>query len=116
MVKRKRKTKKKAFLNLGSAALLGVFVFSALFAYYPLGTAGTLFIAFLGALMAVKHIRLAEENEFLVSITAFVVVSTVILSLTSGALKEFLTNLVIGLGVGGFFVALGKVVKLGLTK
>lgn len=117
MAKRKRAAKKRPKkFDLGAAALLGVFVFSALFVYYPAGTAGIAFIGLLGALMAVKHIRLAEENEFLISVTAFVVVSTALLTLITGELKGFLTNLMIGFGVGGFFVALGKMVKLGWGK
>lgn len=113
MARRRRALKKKARFNLGSMALIGVFLFSAAFAYYPIGTAGTAFIGLLGALMAVKHISRGEENEFLISITAFVVVSTAVLVLTTDILSVFLMNLVIGFGVGGFLVALGKIVKMG---
>lgn len=104
---------KKAKIELGTIALIGIFILSALFVYYPFGIAGTLLIALLGALMAVKHIQIEEENDFLIAITAFVVVTTALRTATIGELNSFLTHLIIGFGAGGFFVALGKLVKLG---
>ena len=112
----KKGPKKKNGFDLGAAALVGVFLFSAALVYYPAGSAGTLFLALLGAVMAVKHIRTDEGNEFLIAVTAFVVVSGVLITLIAGELNAFLTNLIIGFGAGGFLVALGMIVKLGWKK
>lgn len=103
-------------LDLGSVALIGVFLVSAVAVYYPLDVTGYILIGLLGALMAVKHITISKEMDFLISVTAFMVITVAMLPLITGALRDFLTNLVIGFGTAGFFVALGKIIKLGIWR
>lgn len=108
--------KQKLRLDLGSMALLGVFLVSVLNVYYPMDMTGYILIGLLGALMAVKHITVNEETEFLISVTAFTVITMAMLPLLTGGLSQFLTNLIVGFGTAGFFVALGKIIKLGVRR
>ncbi|MEM5814447.1 MAG: hypothetical protein QXD77_01385 [Candidatus Aenigmatarchaeota archaeon] len=101
--------------NWNAIALLCVFLVAALLIYYPLGVNSYLLMGLLGALMAVKHIR-SGETEFLIAVTAFMVITVAMLPLLDGAVREFLTHLVVGFGTAGFFAALGKIIKLGTAR
>jgi hypothetical protein len=123
MPRRTRKTrraKKKPFkANQGTIWFLAILVVSAFAAVYPIDpTVIMLLLGIFGAIVALLNITAKEELNYLVGVTALVVLILAWRAsiLLPSMLDSFLHYLTVGFGVAGFVLALALLAKLGLDK
>ena len=118
--------KKKRLINInaGTAWFLAILLISAVAAIIEFDQLAIvwLVLAICGAMVAIYNIRSEEENSFLIAIAALFIVliswsSTGLFSeINSKILVSFLINLMVGLGIAGFIVALGLIFKIAIDK
>ena len=120
MAKKVLRAPKKSFkLNFGFVAFIGIFVISYLMLITSVDTILMLgLLGLLGAMVGIFNIRVDEEKDFLISITALNViiiawVATIQLPLM---ISMFLINLVVAFGAAGIIIALAIIIRTGLTK
>ncbi|MCD6476706.1 MAG: hypothetical protein J7K26_00880 [Candidatus Aenigmarchaeota archaeon] len=106
--------------NMGTAWFLAILVIAILAAFFPTNISTNillLILAICGAMVAAYNITIQEENQFLISTTALIIISMAFMTMNiPDILKEFLSNLVVGIGVAGFIVAISLVFKLAIQK
>jgi len=113
-------------LNIGFLTFIGILLTAAIpallvqffgFTLESLGNIPTMLLGILGAIIAISNITKEEEINFMISVVTLVVVISVLSLITLPAsVRLFLIYLTIAFGVSGFIVALGKILKMGLTK
>lgn len=114
MPRRKRKAKiqempPKRQWNLNRIALLAILVIAAIDVYLGVHPLNWLVLALLGAYIGYGNFK---EVNFLVPITAFVLISLTVGTLGGELLASFLLNLSIAFGAAGIVVSLGMMTKL----
>lgn len=104
-------------INLGTYAFLAILLVAAISAFIGELYITTLIVAICGAAVALLNITKKEQTNFLISLTALVVIVLAWL-IQSGSVQfnTFLTNLVVGFGVAGFIIALGVIIKIGIER
>ncbi len=117
------KTQRKHFkLEAGTAWFLAILLISAVTSFWEFDVAITaLVLGICGAAVAILNIRVDEERDFLIGVTALVVVLFAMISIAdmltlATELQNFFTNLLIGFGIAGFIVALSLIAKVGLKR
>ncbi|MBU3896430.1 MAG: hypothetical protein KJ697_00660 [Nanoarchaeota archaeon] len=117
--------KKKFKLNAGAIWFLAILVVSVLAAVFESGlttTAVWLILGICGAMIAIYNIRDDEEKSFLIAVGTLyiIVVSWFIVTVISEVIPllvyNIFVNLLIGLGVAGFIVAMGLILKIAIQK
>ncbi len=112
-------------VNAGTAWFLAILLIAAIAAVMQGAVSENiiwLVLAICGAMVAVYNIRLDEENSFLVSIAALFIVliswslTGIFGQLQNEMLFNFLINLMVGLGVAGFIVAIASIFKIAIEK
>lgn len=109
--------------NMGTAWFLAILVISILAAFFTATIPENilyLILGICGAMVAAYNITLKEENQFLIASTALVLISSIFVSgmaaVIPDVLGEFLLNLIIGIGIAGFIVAISLVFKIAIDK
>jgi hypothetical protein len=107
-------------LNVGTVAFIAIFLVAAIsmrtpVEYEPLVTT---LLVILGVIVAVFNITLKEEVNFLIAVTALVVILYVftVTATFQGEVLRFIKSLIVGFGIGGLVIALAQIIKLGITK
>lgn len=117
------KAKKSVFqATLGTAWFVALIIIAIVAAIAP-GAAPAeivyLILGICGAMIAIENIRIEEEQAFLVSISALIliVISWLIaIENLNEIFKSFIMNLVIGFGVAAFIVAISEIYRLGIQR
>jgi hypothetical protein len=114
---------KKAKYDMATAFFMGIIVVSIIGTVLPINTGIIwLILGICGAIVAIQNIQIKEENSFLISTAALVIILTAFLlipefgSISSSVIGTLFVNLIVGFGVAGFIVALGLISRLGLEK
>ncbi len=123
MAKKKRTVK----VNQGTIWLLVIIIISIIGALPQVAVGMNVYYIYLilglgGAVIAILNIKKNEEVNFLIAITALIVVVMLALpsilnevqSTSTLMLIRFLVNLVTAFGVAGFIVSLGKIIKISI--
>ena len=112
--------KKKIKPNMGTAWFLAIILIAILAAYFSTAIEQYilyLILAICGAMVAAYNITIKEENQFLLATAALIIVSNAFMLMSiDSIIKEFLSNLVVGIGVAGFIVAISLIFKLSIDK
>ena len=120
-----KNTKKKFKLELGTGFFLAILLISAVAAcadpemLYISTT--MLVLGICGAIVAMLNIRVSEERDFLIGVTALIIVLFAMNSIAGlvalpTEVRIFIINLMMGFGIAGFIVALSLIAKVGLKK
>ena len=112
-----KQRKEQSDVTIGTIAFVAIFLlaYAALYAEASVHTAIILLLAILGIIVAIFNIRLQEEINFLVAVTALNVILVSwhqLLGLPEMA-KAFLTNLAVAFGAAGLVIALAVIIQLG---
>ena len=117
------RTRKTAFkLEAGTGWFLAILLISAVGALWNLDMSIiALVLGICGAAVAILNIRIDEERDFLIGVTALTVVLFAMVSISeiaalASAAKAFFINLLVAFGIAGFIVALSLIAKVGLRK
>ncbi|MBU5557647.1 MAG: hypothetical protein QW751_01500 [Candidatus Aenigmatarchaeota archaeon] len=117
------KTRRTPFkLEAGTGWFLAILLISAAAALWNFDMALTvLMLGICGAAVAILNIRVEEERDLLIGVTALTVILFAMTSITelatlSAPAKAFFINLLVAFGITGFIVALSLIAKVGLRK
>ncbi|MBL7160207.1 MAG: hypothetical protein ISS95_01470 [Candidatus Aenigmarchaeota archaeon] len=126
MAKKVKGTNLTKNLNMGLWSFIGILLAAAIpslmvqffgFTLEGLGNIPTMILGILGAIIAIQNITKEEEINFMISVaTLVIVVSALSLISLPASIRLFLIYLTIAFGISGFIVAMGKILKMGLTK
>jgi len=120
-----KNTKKKFKLELGTGFFLAILLISAVAAWMDpemLYISTTMLVlGICGAIVAMLNIRVSEERDFLIGVTALIIVLFAMNSIAGlvalpTEVRIFIINLMMGFGIAGFIVALSLIAKVGLKK
>ena len=120
-----KNTKKKFKLELGTGFFLAILLISAVAAWADpemLYISTTMLVlGICGAIVAMLNIRVSEERDFLIGVTALIIVLFAMNSIAGlvalpTEVRIFIINLMMGFGIAGFIVALSLIAKVGLKK
>lgn len=112
-------------LEAGTAWFLAILLISAVSALMDLQmnylAYTALVLGICGASVAILNIRVDEERDFLIGVTALIIVLFAMNSIGGAvgfpsAVGIFFINLLMGFGVAGFIVALSLIAKVGLRR
>jgi len=114
---------KKAKYDLATVFFLGIIIISIIGAAMPINRGIIwLILGVCGAIVAIQNIQIKEENSFLISTSALIIILTAFLlipefgTISDSAIGTLLVNLIVGFGIAGFIVALGLISRLGLER
>lgn len=120
------KNKGKGFkIELGTGFFLAILLISAVAAWADPEmvyiTITLLVLAICGAIVAILNIRISEERDFLIGVTALILVLFAMNSIAGilglpTEIRLCIINLLAGFGASGFIVALSHIAKVGLKK
>jgi hypothetical protein len=114
---------KKAKYDLATIFFIGIIIIAIIGAALPINRGIIwLILGICGAIVAIQNIQIKEENSFLISVAALIIILTAFLlipefgSLFNSPIGTLFVNLIVGFGIAGFIVALGLISRLGLEK
>lgn len=123
---RKTKAKRNRLrIEAGSAWFLAILLISAVSAIWDPQMAyiswTALVLGICGAIVAMLNIRVDEERDFLIGVTALIIILFAMNSVATLIgmpieVKIFFINLLMAFSISGFIVALSHIAKLGLKK
>jgi len=109
--------------DLATIFFIGIIVISIIGTILPINRGIIwLVLGVCGAIVAIQNIQIKEENSFLVSTSALIIVLTAFLlvpefsAISNSPIGTLFVNLIVGFGIAGFIVALGLISRLGLEK
>lgn len=118
----KRASKKHKY-DLATIFFVGIILVSIIGSVLPINRGIIwLIIGICGALVAMQNIQIKEENSFLVSTSALVIIMTAFLLIpefsviSNSAIGTLFVNMIVGFGIAGFIVAIGLMSRLGLER
>lgn len=120
-----KRNKRGIKVNAGTAWFLAILLIAAIGAVVQASVSLTIFwliLAICGAMVAIYNIRFDEENSFLIAVAGLFIVliswslTGVFSQLQNEMLFNFLINLMVGLGVAGFIVAVASIFKIAIDK
>ncbi|MDD5416655.1 MAG: hypothetical protein PHU12_01630 [Candidatus Aenigmarchaeota archaeon] len=112
-------------INAGTVWFLAILVISLLAAVVESNLSSLIvwmILAICGAMVAIYNIRFEEENSFLMAVASLFIVimawssAGLFTEIGSTVLVNALINLMIGLGVAGFIVAISLIFKIAIDK
>ena len=116
-------TAKKHKYDLATIFFVGIILVSIIGSALPINRGIIwLIIGICGALVAMQNIQIKEENSFLVSTSALVIIMTAFLLIpefsviSNSAIGTLFVNMIVGFGIAGFIVAIGLMSRLGLER
>jgi hypothetical protein len=114
---------KKAKYDLATIFFIGIIIISIIGAAMPINRGIIwLILGICGAIVAIQNIQIKEENSFLISTSALIIILTAFLlipefgMISNSAIGTLFVNLIVGFGIAGFIVALGLISRLGLER
>jgi len=120
----RRKNNVKITVNAGTAWFLAILLVSLVAAVVQTDMSNIvwLVLAICGAMVAIYNIRFDEEHSFLIAVGCLFIVliswslTGIFGQLENDMLFDFLINLMVGLGVAGFIVAIAAIFKIAIDK